>query len=318
MKTKRQWMMITALILFFVLLNVGMFQLFTKKCINDYSEGLQAKSIELDQYLPFDEHSEIVKLDGSLHLRDDLPVLDGAAALYPVFSGFFHAVYPEDAQSFDGSDFVPDSRLQMRNTRGAYKAVVDGDADIIFCAKPSAEQLEYAEEQGVELTMVPIGYEAFVFLVNSDNPVDELSAEEIKGIYKGEYTNWSQLGGLDKTINPLQRNQGSGSQTSFLSFMGKEEIDKKLLSCLGSAIGFSFRYYVEGIMEEGGVKMLAVDGVYPDPESISDKKYPITSPFYAIYRKNDDNPSIPLFIEWILSEEGQRIVEESGYVRYIP
>ena len=102
MKTKRQWMMITALILFFVLLNVGMFQLFTKKCINDYSEGLQAKSIELDQYLPFDEHSEIVKLDGSLHLRDDLPVLDGAAALYPVFSAFFHAVYPEDAQSFDG------------------------------------------------------------------------------------------------------------------------------------------------------------------------------------------------------------------------
>lgn len=317
MKFERKYINIIMIVLMFILLNVSMFHFFTKKCTIDYSEGMQAKSVELSTYLPFDENSKIVKVDSATKLKGDLPVLDGAAALYPVFSAFFHAVYPEDAFEFDGTDFTADSFLQMKNTRGAYQAVVDGEDDLIFCAKPSEEQLQYAKERGVELVLVPIGYEAFVFLVNGENPVDSLSVDEIKGIYSGEYTRWSQLGGEKKLINPLQRNVGSGSQTTFLSFMGKEEAKKPLISSLGSAIGFSFRYYVEGIVENGKVKMLAIDGVYPDKESIEDGKYPLTSSFYAVYRKDNDNPNVQLLINWILSDEGQKIVEESGYVRYM-
>ena len=60
--------------------------------------------------------------------------------------------------------------------------------------------------------------------------------------------------------------------------------------------------------------MLSVDGVYPDRENIANGNYPIVSNFYAVYDKNNDNPNIQPLIEWLLSEEGQRIIDETGYI----
>lgn len=310
----KQIAIIAAIVLCFAAFDFGIYSLFTKKCISDYSESMMAKSVEIDRYLPFDESSEIVRVNSELKLDGELPVVDGAAALYPVFSAFVNAVYPKESVVFDGSDFTADSALKMTNTRGAYKAVVDGEDDIIFCAAPSEEQLQYAEENGVELVLVPIGYEAFVFIVNENNPVDDLTVEQIKGIYTGQYTNWSELGGENRRIDALQRNEGSGSQTAMLSFMGGEEMKRDYLGFLGSSIGFSFRYYVEGIVGNGSVKMLSVNGVYPDTENISNGSYPIVGCLYAVYRKDNENKNIPVLLDWILSEEGQEIVESSGYV----
>ena len=226
----------------------------------------------------------------------------------------YDGVYPENSVNFNGSDFSTDSKLQMRNTISAYKAVVDGDADIILCAKPSQEQLKYAEDKGIELELVPIGCEAFVFLVNSSNPVDNLSTDEIRDIYSGKYTNWSQLGGENIPINPVTRNEGSGSQTALESFMGDTPIKKNPLGFIGSAIGFSFRYYVEDIAEHGNIKMLSLNGVYPDKNNIAEGNYPIVSNFYAVYSKSNTNPNIEPFISWMLSSEGQEIIEKTGYI----
>lgn len=313
-KLTKQLIAISALILGFAAFNLTLYNVCTKPCIPDTSSGMQAKSIELDKYLPFEENSKIVKMHSDLQLTVDLPVIDGAAALYPICSAAVNAVYPEDSVEFDGSDFTSDSKLQMRNTRGAYKAVVDGDSDIIICAKPSEEQIRYAADNGVELELVPIGCEAFVFLVNGENPVDDLSIEQIKGIYSGEFTDWSQLGGKKMPINPLTRNAGSGSQTAMLSFMNGTAIKKNPLGFIGSPIGFSFRYYVEDVVEHGNVKMLSLNGVYPNKENISDGSYPIVSNFYAVYNKSNDNPNIGSFINWMLSDEGQYIIEETGYI----
>ena len=314
MKLSRQISMILSLILIFVLFDWSVYELVTKRYINHLSEGMQAKSIELNQYLPFEDDSQIVKIDSETKLSGDLPVIDGAAALYPVFSGFVNAVYPEGSVEFDGENFTTDSALQYTNTRGAYQAVVDGTADMIFCAKPSEEQLAYAEEHHIELEFVPIGREEFVFLVNTENPVDNLTLEQVIGIYAGEYTNWSEVGGDHTLIEPLQRNSGSGSQTAILSLMNGKEIKKNPFGFMGRSIGFSFRYYVEGIVGNGGVKMLSLNGAYPDKENIQNGSYPIVSDFYAVYDKNNANPNIPILLDWILSEEGQKIVEESGYV----
>ena len=68
-------------------------------------------------------------------------------------------------------------------------------------------------------------------------------------------------------------------------------------------------------MEDEGVKMLALNGVYPSAENIQNGTYPVIAEFYAIYRKDNTNENIPVLIEWILSEEGQKIIEDSGYVR---
>ena len=318
-KLVRQLLTLGALILLFALLNLIIFMVFTRRCIPNTSEGMQAKSIELNAYLPFDENSKIADIDGSLKLEDDLPVIDGAAALYPVFSGFVNAVYPAESVHFDGENFTPDSALQYSNTRGAYKGIVDGTVDIAICVAPSEEQLAYAEEQGVELEFTPIGRDAFVFLVNRDNPVDGLTVEQLKGIYAGEYRNWSEVGGDNTHIAVLQRNKGSGSQSALLNFMGDTPVATDYFSFLGRSIGFSFRFYVEGIVENvtnasGGVKMLSLDGVYPDVENIRNGSYPIINDFYAVTRKGETNPNVQKFVDWMLSDEGQAVVEGSGYV----
>jgi phosphate transport system substrate-binding protein len=275
---------------------------------------MKAKSIELTAYLPFDESSQVARVPSSLKLEGDLPILDGAAALYPIFAAVVQATYPEDAVRFDGTDFAADSALQYRNTRGAYKAIVDGEVDLIFCVDPSEEQLAYAADKGVELVFLPIGREAFVFLVNEKNPIETLTQEQIRGIYSGRYTNWSQVGGADRLIDPLQRNAGSGSQSQMERFMGGEPMKKPLFGFLGGAIGFSFRFYVEDLVAYGGVKMIAVDGVEPSAENVRSGAYPIVTNLYAVYRKGDDNPNLALLLDWLLSEEGQALVEATGYV----
>lgn len=313
-KLHKQILMLIGIVLVFAMFNLSIYNLFTYRCISDYSDGMKAKSIELDKYLPFTDKTEIVKVDSDLTLEGNIPVIDSAAALYPVSSAVVNAIYPENSISFNGESFDAESALQMNNTRDAYKGIVDGTVDIALCAQPSKEQLAYAEEKGVKLELVPMGREAFVFLVNKNNPVDSLTVEQVKGIYTGKYTNWSQLGGDNKLIGALQRNEGSGSQTAMLSFMGDEKMKRDFDSFLGSSIGFSFRFYVEDIVEDGGVKMLALNGVYPDVENIKNDSYPIVDNFYAVYRSDDTNKNIPVVIDWILSEEGQKIIEETGYV----
>lgn len=312
---KRQIIMISALAAFFILFDIAIYNVFTKRYLDNRSEEMKSRSVEVSEYLPFDEHSKIVHIHSSSGLSGSLPVLDGAAALFPVYSAFCDAFYPEDSVKYNGTDFEKDSALQFSNTRGAYKAVVDGTADIVFCAAPSDEQLEYAKQNGAELELVPIGYEAFVFIVNKDNPVNSLTTQQVRGIYSGEYTNWSQLGGDDSLIDAVQRNEGSGSQTAMLKFMGDTKMHRSLLGALsGRAIGYSFRYYVEGLNGNGDVKILSLDGVYPDEQSIQNGTYPISSNFYAVYNKNNNNENIKAFIDLILSDEGQEIVKRSGYI----
>ncbi|MBO5995129.1 MAG: substrate-binding domain-containing protein [Firmicutes bacterium] len=314
--TKKQIISLILLAAAFVVLDLGIYFNFTKNFINSSSPEMQAKSVEVSEYLPFDDDSKIVRLDTDMKLTGELPVLDGAAALFPVYSAIAGATYPEDSITYDeaAQTFAENSALQYTNTRGAYKRIVDGDCDMIFVAKPSEEQLKYAEDKGVELEFVPIGREAFVFIVNSSNPVDDITVDELKAIYSGGITNWKELGGEDRLIHATQRNEGSGSQTAFLGIMGDTEVHPSILGPLGSPIGFSFRYYVEGIVENGGVKMLALDGAYPDKENIRNGKYPVVADIFAVYRKGDDGPNVRKLVDWILSDEGQKIIEESGYV----
>ena len=238
-----------------------------------------------------------------------------SASRYPVFSAVASAVYPEKSVCFDGEHFTAESKVQMRNTRGAYKAVVDGVSDIIFCAAPSKEQMLYAEENNVELELVPIGFEAFVFIENTSNPVNGLSVEQIKAIYSGRIKNWTEVGGTDSLIAVWQRKEGSGSQTAFLNFMGGEKTKPNPLGIFfGSPIGYSFRYYVEGITRNENVKMISLNGIAPTKENLQNGSYPLASNFFAIYRKDNKNANVRKLVDWILSPEGQIIIASNGYV----
>ena len=284
-----------------------------------------APNINVHEYLPFREDSKIVKIDSEmLKLTDDLPVIDGAAAFFPVYSAFVNAVYPETTELYDGV-------FEYNNTPGGYQLLAEKGIDLFLGVYPSEEQMSYAEECDTTFVYTPVGTEAFVFFVHKDNPIDNLTTEQIKGIYSGEITNWKQVGGKNEEIAAFQRNEGSGSQSMLQRFMGDTpimEAPTELVNTMMSgiieqvssyrsksnSIGFSFRYYVEGIIQNPDIKVLSVDGVAPTAENIRNGSYPIVTPMYAVTYEENTNENVDKLLQWILSEEGQYIIEETGYV----
>ena len=162
----RQILALLLVIALFLGFNGSLYLLLTRRLKNNFSEGAQPKMVDVGRYLPFEANSDLPHMDTDFHLDGDLPVLDGAAALVPVYAAVIDAVYPEGSVTYEGGvfsddnyygeNFAPDSKMQYRNTVRGYKAIVDGDADILFSAAPSAEQKQYAADQGVELVLVEV------------------------------------------------------------------------------------------------------------------------------------------------------------------
>ena len=322
----KQISIIVLVVALFTGFNFSIYMLLTNRLSNNFSGATQSKMIDVGKYLPHEEGSELARIASSLKLTDNLPVLDGAAALVPVYASIIDNVYPKGAVTYEGGrfsddnyygeNFAADSKMQYKNTVRGFQAVVDGTTDVFFCAEPSAQQKQYAEGQGVELIYVPVGLEAFVFFVNEKNPVDSLTVEQVRGIYSGKYTNWSELGGANRIINPVTRLAGSGSQSAMERFMGDEEIAAKSpLAIIGASIGFSFRYYMDGMVGDNSVKMLSLNGIYPSAENIQRGAYPVIAQFYAVYRGDNANENIAVLVDWLLSDEGQQIIEQTGYVK---
>ena len=292
--------------------------------------------IDLSYYMPF-EGKKVASLDEKPTLakrvtdEETLPRLDGATALFPVYSAFCQAVYPKDTRytPLDSDEVNRDALITCTKTNRAYERLIEGDADIIFVAQPSDEELAQAAEKGVEFDMIPIGKEAFVFIVNRDNPLDNITVDEIKGVYSGSITDWSQLG-VDG-VGPIvayQRPKNSGSQTALEALMGNtplteapqgvvawdmgDIVDTVEYRNLPNAIGYSFRFFCTDMMGSD-VKLLAVDGVEPTEPNIRNGSYPITSTVYAIRLKDNDNPNVLALLDWIKSTQGMELVEKSGY-----
>lgn len=290
-----------------------------------YRDSIPTVSAEVivRQYEPFSKHAKLVRLDepASLQLQKPLPNIDGATALYPLYAALGEAVYPE------GKYYQYDSPIRVTKTSGAYERLSNGEADLIFAAAPNASQREQA---GPELRLTPIGKEAFVFFVNRDNPVDSLSTQQIQDIYTGEVTNWRQVGGRDEPIRAFQRPVGSGSQSALERFMGDKPLieapEERLVQGMRgiiervanyrnytNSIGYSFRFFSTEMLRNGEIKLLAVDGVAPSKDSIRSGEYPTSVEFYAV-TAGSENPNVEPFIAWILSAQGQEIVEQTGYV----
>lgn len=294
------------------------------------------RSLMLLDYQPFSRDNQLVTLDEPADFQLETPWalrLDGATALYPVYAAFAQAVFPES------DDYVPfHSTVECNGTIDAYQRLINGEVDMIFAAAPSQAQLEAAEHAGMELHMTPIGSEAFVFFVNNKNPVTGLTVEQVRGIYTGAITNWSQVGGRRQSIRPFQRAENSGSQSALQRLMGDlpliEPEEEDRVAGMGgiirevasyrnyrNAIGFSFRYYATEMVRNGDIRLLALDGVEPTKETIRDSTYPISSYFYAVTAApigkpapEERNETMAAFLNWILSPQGQTLVEETGYV----
>jgi len=282
-------------------------------------------NIDIQAYLPFEENSKIVKTySKTLKLTENLPKIDGAAALFPVYSAFVNAVYPNTTKLHDGI-------FEYNNTPDGYRLLAEKETDIFIGVYPSDEQRAYAEENQTTFEYTPIGTEAFVFFVHKDNPITNLTTKQIKDIYSGKITNWKDVGGKNEKIAAFQRNEGSGSQSMLKRFMGDTPIADAPTEMVNdlmagiieqvadyksktNSIGFSFRYYVEGIIKNPDIKMISIDGAAPTSENIRNGSYPILTPIYAVTYKENQNGNVDKLLEWILSDEGQYIINETGYV----
>ncbi|WP_059170351.1 PstS family phosphate ABC transporter substrate-binding protein [Bacillus sp. FJAT-27445] len=260
---------------------------------------------------------------------DEMPVLDGAEAAYPVYAAFANAVY-KDIGTQNYFSEKSEEIVSFTNTIYAFERLLSGEVDIFFGAQPSEEQKRMAESQGKELVLTPIGKEAFVFFVNSKNPVDSLTVDQIKGIYSGEVTNWREAGGGDDRIRAFQRPEGSGSQTIMQLIMkdtplmdplreevsGMGEIMEEVANYRNykNSLGFSFRFFTTGMNPNKDIKLLAVNGIEPTPEHIKSNKYPYVVNLYAISLKENDKKAVGPFLEWMKGPQGQELVGRVGYI----
>ena len=293
------------------------------------------ESFDYGCYIPFVSDSHVVKMDETAALRftigDTLPRLDGTGGLYPVYAAFAQATYPDylwQKQPRVILDFV-----DYDSTARAYERLVDGECDMIFIAVPSDEQEADARQKGVELVYTPIGREALVFIVHPKNPIEDLTLDQIRGIYSGNITGWSQLdmSGLGNIL-AYQRNEYNDSQAAMERFVMKgtplmtppkekfEDETGKMVDRVSdyqnrrNAIGYALRFCCTAITRNTNVKLLTIDGVAPTAENMESGAYPLTFSIYAVTR-SDANESTRALLDWICGEQGQALVEKAGYVR---
>jgi phosphate transport system substrate-binding protein len=235
---------------------------------------------------------------------------------------------PEFTGSPERVDMI--TSIQHHGTHDAYVNLIHGEADFILVARPPSEdELLAAQLRGVDLELQPVALDAFVFLVNSENPVQDLTLEQIRAIYTGAITQWSELKGTAGEIHTYRRNRNSGSQELMerLVMQGVsmvESPDMLLMSMMGPihaisedplGIGYSVYFYAGFIYPHERIKMLAIDGVPAASTNIADRSYPLSTEVYAAIRSDAPRESMARqLLDWVRTDEGVQAIEASGYV----
>lgn len=265
-----------------------------------------------------------------LFTLDNYPKVDASLATQPLTNAFI--------KNFTGID-VDVTTLGYSNTHPGYIKLIDDEVDLIVVTEPSEDELAYAQSKGVELEIVPVVKEGFVFYVNEKNPVDNLTLEEVQKIYSGKITNWSEVGGNDEKIRAFQRNVNSGSQTGMLSLVMKDIplMEPLTEDRIGSmvdiinivssydnglnSIGYSYYYYATTMYDDidkdvaDRIKLLGINGVKPNYDTIKDGSYPIKTAYYIVIRKDEPQDSNTRKLrDAMLSARGQDVAKEAGYV----
>lgn len=272
------------------------------------------------------------------------PSLDGSTVAIPMaveFSRQHLGLSDEDANdfaSFSTTHYAYENLiLKQPNTLGMIRTSntflnENHPVDLIIVTEPSEEEINLAKEKNVEMIIEPICYDAFVFITHKDNGVNNLTIEQIQKIYSGEITNWAEVGGKNQKIKAYQREQNSGSQTAMENLVMKgipmlpPNIIKiaagmgMLVDVVGeyennqASIGYTYKYYIDTLYKNENIKVLEVNGVLPINENLKDKTYPFTTNYYGVIRKEDEQKTAGKFLKWMLSSEGQKCIEQAGYI----
>ncbi len=234
----------------------------------------------------------------------------------------------------------PDIRISVTGggSGTGIAALINGTVDIANASrKIKPEEIEAARANGTEPVEFVIARDAIAVIVNPENPVDQLTLQQISDIYSGKINNWSQVGGEDRPIVRLSRETNSGTHVYFLEEvlrMGQKE-NKTLFSPdtllmpssegisaeirqNPNAIGYDGLGYVTEDMKVIGILRIAEgDTIWPSADTVNDGTYPIARDLY-MYTAGQPTGVVKTYLEWILSPEAQAIVTELGFVPIIP
>ena len=254
---------------------------------------------------------------------ENYPVVDGSTATIPLATSLIKALTGcTDAQA--------EESIAFNTTDPSYQAMSDGKSQLLLVYPPSQPTIDQLDVFHT-MDMREIGLDALVFIVNKDNPVNSLTSDQIRGIYSGKITNWSEVGGDDLPIVAFQRPELSGSQTLMLNLMMKgtslmepttETVSSTMEGLINdiaaydnsaNAIGYSVYYYAQNMYAQPNLKFISVDGVMPSNDTINSKEYGFTSPFYGVIPL-EPTPEAKAILDWLQTKVGQQLLSDSGYV----
>jgi len=191
-------------------------------------------------------------------------------------------------------------------------------------AKPT--ELSAAKAKGVSLQPTIVAYDGIGVIVNQGNPLSALTARQVEQIFAGDITDWSQVGGTAGPISIYTRNTSSGTYSDFKELAmkkrdyasssqkmaGNEQIAAEVAKN-SNGIGYVGLAY----LTDPGIKTVAIDGALPTVESVIGKKYPYARPTFY-YTNGEPKGEAAKFLEFTLSDEGQKIVSKVGFVPVRP
>ncbi|MDU1411649.1 MAG: phosphate ABC transporter substrate-binding protein [Clostridium sp.] len=224
----------------------------------------------------------------------------------------------KEAESYKGKNQNVSIEIQQIGSSAGIKNVISGVSEIGMASR------ELKDEEKSQVKETTIAYDGIALITNPKNGVENLTMEDIKNIYTGQVTNWKELGGKDSPIVVVSREDGSGTRDAFGEIVGfkAEELIKEATISDGNgavkttvagnenAIGYiSFEHIDET------VKALKVEGVEATPDKVLDKSYKLSRPFLVVSKEGKLTEEGQKFIDYILSEEGQKIVEETGGIK---
>lgn len=207
-------------------------------------------------------------------------------------------------------------------------ALLEGTTDIAQASRRiKFDERQKLKTQGKTVTEVIIAYDALAVVVHPENKVTNLTREQLEGIFTGKITNWKEVGGTDLKIVPYSRETSSGTYEFFKESVLKNRNYKNGIMSMPAtgAIVQSISQTKGGIGYIGiaylnkSVKAIHVSYdqgktfTVPSVTNAKNKTYPIVRPLYYYYEKSSENTAKP-FIDYILSQAGQRIVSETGFI----
>lgn len=202
-------------------------------------------------------------------------------------------------------------------------AIIDSTAQIGMASRRAkTTEVSAASAKGVNMKPTIVAFDGIAVIVNAKSPLAGLTKRQVEQIFTGDVTDWSAVGGAPGPISVYTRNTSSGTYSDFKELaMKKRDYAKSSQKMAGNeqivaevaknpnGIGYVGLAYTDG----PGIKVLSVDGGLPNKASVLAKKYPYARPTFY-YTNGEPSGEAAKFIEFTLSDEGQKIAEKVGFV----